>query len=353
MLTKEAVLHVLSEIDDPELRKSLTELDMVKSVNITDGDVTVGITLTTPECPQKEKIVDDVTKGISRIPGVTSIKVEFDAMTDKQREVLKQKLGHSTKGSPSTVNVENIAQRFIAIASGKGGVGKSTITANLAAALARLGRRVGLLDADVYGFSIPHMLGVHGQPTAIDNKIVPLHKGDNIQVVSMGFFVKSDEPVIWRGPLLHKAITQFLTDVMWDNLDYLLLDLPPGTGDVTITIAQAIPSAELLVITTPQSAATNVASRVAKMAEKTKLKVIGVIENMAYYGERGEKDYIFGKDGGKDLAKHLGVPLIGEIPLMTSIREGADAGRPVATDGSQEQITLFEGMARLIEEMSP
>ena len=169
----------------------------------------------------------------------------------------------------------------------------------------------------------------------------------------MGFFVNPDEPVIWRGPLLHKAITQFLTDVMWIDLDYLLLDLPPGTGDVTITIAQAIPAAELLVVTTPQSAATNVAVRVAKMAEKTKLKVIGVIENMAYYENKGEKDYIFGKDGGKDLTRHLNVPLLGEIPLTTSIREGADAGQPVATDGTPEQVALFETIAQSIEQMNP
>ncbi len=350
MITKEQVLKVLSGTDDPELKKPLTELGMVKFVNIAGGDVTVGISLTVPECPQKQKIVDDITGGVSEIAEVTSVKVEFSAMTDEQRERLKEKLGHGTKGSQPSLNLENIARRFIAIASGKGGVGKSTITANLAAALARLGHRVGLLDADVYGFSIPHMLGVHGQPTAIDNKIVPLRKGDNIQVVSMGFFVEANEPVIWRGPLLHKAIMQFLTDVMWDNLDYLLLDLPPGTGDVTITIAQAIPSAELLVVTTPQAAATNVASRVAKMAEKTKLKVIGVVENMAYYDNNGEKDYIFGKDGGKDLAKQLGVPLVGEIPLMTSLREGSDTGKPVSTDGTAEQVALFETMARYIEE---
>jgi len=353
MLSKKAVLDVLSGIDDPELKKSLTELDMVKYVNIEDGNVTVGITLTVPGCPLKHKISDDITDGVSHIPEVKSVKVEFDAMTDEQREVLKRKLGHGTKESPLTVDVGNIARRFIAVASGKGGVGKSTVTANLAAALARLGHQVGVLDADVYGFSIPHMLGVHGQPTAIDNKIVPLRKDDNIQVISMGFFVNSDEPVIWRGPLLHKAITQFLTDVMWVDLDYLLLDLPPGTGDVTITISQAIPGAELLVVTTPQSAATNVAGRVAKMAEKTKFKVIGVIENMAYYDSKGEKDYIFGKDGGKNLAKQLSVPLLGEIPLITSIREGSDTGKPVSTDGTPEQVALFETIAHSIEQMNP
>jgi ATP-binding protein involved in chromosome partitioning len=213
-----------------------------------------------------------------------------------------------------------------------------------------MGKKVGLLDADVYGFSIPRMLGVHGQPTIIDDKIVPLRKGDNLQVVSMGFFVNEDDPVIWRGPMLHKAINQFLTDVMWDDLDYLFLDLPPGTGDVTLTIAQAIPAAELLVVTTPQATATHVAGRVAKLAERTHLRVIGVIENMAYFETNGQREYIFGKNGGKELAKRLGVDLLGEIPLQVSIREGADSGRPAALSGDASQIKLFEEIARAIEQ---
>jgi ATP-binding protein involved in chromosome partitioning len=212
-----------------------------------------------------------------------------------------------------------------------------------------MGRKVGLLDADVYGFSIPRMLGVHGQPTMLDDKIIPLRKGDNLQVVSMGFFVNEDDPVIWRGPLLHKAINQFLTDVMWDDLDYLFLDLPPGTGDVTLTIAQAIPAAELLVVTTPQATATHVAGRVAKLAERTHLRVIGVIENMAYFESGGQREYIFGKNGGKELAKRLGVELLGEIPLQISIREGADSGQPVAVLGDDSQIKLFEDIAKAIE----
>ena len=215
--------------------------------------------------------------------------------------------------------------------------------------MARLGKKVGLLDADVYGFSVPRMLGIEGQPTVIDDKIIPLRKGENIQVVSMGFFVDEDEPVVWRGPLLHKAIKQFLSDTLWDNLDYLFLDLPPGTGDITITIAQSIPATELLVITTPQATATHVAGRVAKLAEKTDLIVAGVIENMAYYETNGKKDYIFGKDGGKKLAKKLNVPLLGEIPILTAIREGADNGKPVALDGTDDQIKLFEKIAQSIE----
>jgi ATP-binding protein involved in chromosome partitioning len=339
-------VHILSGIEDPELKRPLTDLDMVKFVEIDGGHVTVGITLTVPGCPLKEKIAGDVTRGVSLIPGVEKVSVKFDVMTDEQREKLRAKLGIASK---EPVSIVNFAKRFIAVSSGKGGVGKSTVTANLAAALARKGHMVGLLDADVYGFSIPRMLGVSGQPTIIDDKIVPLRKGDNLQVVSMGFFVHEDDPVIWRGPMLHKAINQFLTDVVWDKLDYLLLDLPPGTGDVTLTIAQAIPSAELIVVTTPQATATHVAGRVAKLAERTKLRVIGVIENMAYYDNNGTREYVFGKDGGKELAKRLDVPLLGEIPLMMSIREGGDEGTPVALEGTPEQIALFAEIASAIE----
>jgi ATP-binding protein involved in chromosome partitioning len=195
------------------------------------------------------------------------------------------------------------------------------------------------------------MLGLSGQPTAIDDKIVPLRFRDSLQAVSMGFFVDEDEAVMWRGPLLHKAINQFIVDVAWDQLDYLFLDLPPGTGDVTLTIAQAIPTAELLVVTTPQSMATNVAGRIAKLAERTRLKVIGVIENMAYFERDGAKEYIFGRDGGKMLAEKLGVNLLGEIPLQTSIREGADSGKPIALDGTPDDVAMFEGIARRIDSM--
>lgn len=351
MITQEAVMHVLSGVEDPELRKPLTELDMVKYVKIDGSDVTVGVTLTVPGCPLKARIAEDVENGVKLIDGVENVKVEFDVMSDEQRAKLREKLGMGSKPGPDGTPIVNFAKRFIAVSSGKGGVGKSTVTTNLAVALARLGKKVGLLDADVYGFSIPRMLGVSGQPTIIDDKIIPLRRGE-IQVVSMGFFLEEDEPVIWRGPLLHKAINQFISDVMWDDLDYLFLDLPPGTGDVTITIAQAIPAAELLVVTTPQATATHVAGRVAKLAEKTNLKVLGVIENMAYYEVNGERDYIFGKDGGKNLADKLGVRLLGEIPLITTIREGSDAGRPAADSGTEQEISTFEKIARNLEETS-
>lgn len=350
MVSKDAVMKVLSGIDDPELKRPLTELDMVKGVAIDGGEVSIDILLTVPGCPLKDKISNDVRTSVSLIPEVDSVKVTFDVMNDAQRDKLKAKLGLSKgSGEAGGATIANFAKRFICVASGKGGVGKSTCTANIAVALARKGNKVGILDADVYGFSIPRMLDLSGQPTALDDKIVPLRWADSMQVVSMGFFVEEDQPVVWRGPLLHKAINQFISDVAWDQLDYLLLDLPPGTGDVTMTIAQAIPSAELLVITTPQATATHVAGRVAKLAEKTKLKVIGVVENMAYFESNGQREYIFGKDGGKQLAASLGVDCIGEIPLETSIREGADAGKPVAQFGSDAQQKVFAAIADRIE----
>ncbi|MBU0984307.1 MAG: Mrp/NBP35 family ATP-binding protein [candidate division Zixibacteria bacterium] len=352
MVTQEAVLKVLGTIDDPELKKPLTDLDMVKAVAIDGNKVKVAISLTVPGCPLKEKIASDIVAGVKTIDGVNEVTVEFDVMTDDQRANLKAKLGMA-RGPADAPPRMDFAKRFIAVASGKGGVGKSTVTTNLAVACARLGKKVGLLDADVYGFSIPRMIGLTGQPTVIDDKIVPLRKGDNLQVVSMGFFIDEDEPVVWRGPLLHKAINQFIADSMWDELDYLFLDLPPGTGDVTISVAQALPSTELIVVTTPQATATHVAGRVAKLAEKTNLKVLGVIENMAYYESNGKRDYIFGKDGGKSLAAKLHVPMLGEVPLMTSIREAADAGKPVALDGTDDQVAIFEAIARAIENTQP
>jgi len=357
MLNEDAVRQVLSGINDPELKKSFTELEMIKHIDINGPNVTIGILLTVPGCPMKEKITEDITNGVKQLDGVETVKVEFGVMNNEQRNRLKEKLGYSVTFDQHG-NIEGIpvvpkcAKRYIAIASGKGGVGKSTITANLAAAMARLGYKVGVLYADVYGFSIPRMLGLSGTPTGENNRLTPISKNQNLQVISMGFFVNEDDPVIWRGPLLHKAINQFLTLVDWDNLDFMFIDLPPGTGDVTLTIAQAIPTAELLVVTTPQATATHVAGRVAKLAERTKLKVIGVIENMAYYEVDSHKDYVFGKDGGKELAKDLGVAMLGEIPLKKSIREGGDKGQPPATDGNRDEILLFESLAKSIQKMS-
>ncbi len=349
MPTQEDILRVLSGINDPELRRPLTELDMVRSIDIDNGQVTVAISLTVPECPMKQKIVDDVTGGIGALDGVDGVNVMFDVMSPEQLQRVKDRLGLAAGASSNNADLSRIAKRFVVVASGKGGVGKSTVTANLASACARLGYKVGVLDADVYGFSIPHMLGITSKPTALDDKIVPPRVGENLQVISMGFFVEEDQAVIWRGPMLHKAIQQFLSDVVWDDLDVLFLDLPPGTGDVTITIAQALPMSELLVVTTPQATATHVAGRVAGMANQTKMKVMGVIENMAYYETPNGRDYIFGEGGGKKLAEQLHVPFLGEIPLRREIREGSDTGHPAALDGTPADVALFESLARRIE----
>lgn len=333
MIAKEKIMEALGEVYDPELRRPLTELDMVKRIDIDGGKVTVEVTLTIPGCPMKKTISDEVSSKVGTLEGVESVLVEFGSMTDEQRQNLAKNLygkDHKADGaSPHTAG--DFAKRVIAVSSGKGGVGKSTVTANLASALHTLGKKVGILDADVYGFSIPRIMGVTGQPTIIDNHIVPLRRSD-IQIMSMGFFLNEDEPVVWRGPMLHKAINQFISDVYWEELDYFLIDLPPGTGDISITISQALPKAEILVVTTPQPVASHTAGRVAKMAEKTKLAVLGVVENMSYYEVNGNRDYIFGQGGGKKLAETLGVDFLGEIPIRTEIREGADSGSPVALE---------------------
>jgi ATP-binding protein involved in chromosome partitioning len=357
MISKDEIMQVLSTINDPELNRSLTELDMVKFVEIDGGAVRIGISLTIPGCPLKNKIGNDIKQTVGQMSGVEKVEVEFDAMSEAQRRNLVTKLSgdkpkqNTPNGEMPVSNIGDFAKRIIAVASGKGGVGKSTVTGNLAAALSHMGFKVGVLDADVYGFSIPRIMGISGQPTIIDEQIVPLRK-ENMQVISMGFFVDEDSPIIWRGPLLHKVINQFLSDVLWDKNDFLLIDLPPGTGDVTITIAQSIPKAELLVVTTPQPVASHTAGRVAKLAEKTNIKVLGVIENMAYYESNGTKEYIFGKDGGKNLALELKVPLLGQIPLKTEIREGADAGNLAVLSNNDEIAKYYLNIAGLIVQNS-
>ncbi|RKX26614.1 MAG: hypothetical protein DRP47_07900 [Candidatus Zixiibacteriota bacterium] len=346
MLSKDDVLKALSAINEPDANKTLTELGMVGNTTVEDGNVTVEIIIPSPDYQRKVKVSHDVKAVIEKLADVKSVDVKLNIKNPQQGEQQnKTPDKQHSQSSKSKPTIKQFAKRYIGVASGKGGVGKSTITANLAVALARMGHKVGVLDADVYGFSIPRMLGVTEQPTAVDNNLVPPRLNDNLQVISMGFFVNEDEPVIWRGPLLHKAITQFMTDVIWDDLDFLLIDLPPGTGDVSITISQALPSAELLVVTTPQATATHVAGRVAKMATRTKLKVIGVIENMSYYENGDQKEYIFGKDGGKQLAQSLNVPLLGEVPLKKSIRESCDNGQPIVTEGNPSEVSLFMDMA--------
>lgn len=356
MPNKDEIMQALNQVEDPELRRPLTELDMIKDIQIEGGTVKVVVSLTIPECPMKGRIKEDITRVVGQLDGVKKVDVELGVMSEEQRRNLTVKLyGADHKKAADKgegITAGDFAERVIAIASGKGGVGKSTVTANLAVALSRLGYKVGVLDADVYGFSIPRILGVDGTPTTIDDNIIPLRK-DNIQVMSMGFFINEDQPVIWRGPLLHKAINQFISDTLWDKLDFFLIDLPPGTGDVTITISQALPKAELLVITTPQPVASFTAGRVGRMAEKTNLKVLGVIENMSYYEVNGTRDYIFGKDGGKNLANTLGVSLIGEIPIRTEIRASADIGDPIALHENSDIAEQYIAIARKIAEKKP
>jgi len=358
MIDKNKIMEILGTVKDPELNKSLTDLDMIKSVDIDGGKVKIEVSLTIAGCPLKKKISEDVSAAVSALDGVDEVEVKLGTMTDEQRKNLVKRIygkDHraeaANKGKEAAV-AGDFADRVICIASGKGGVGKSTVTSNLAAALTKLGHKVGVLDADVYGFSIPRIFGVSGQPTAIDNHIVPIRKND-IQIISIGFFVDENTPVIWRGPLLHKTVNQFISDVLWDKLDFLLIDLPPGTGDVTISIAQALPKSEILVVTTPQPLASHTAGRVAKMAEQTKLSVLGVIENMSYFEQNGKREYIFGKDGGKDLADHLKVPFIGEIPIKTEIRESADSGNLIALSDKEEISKYYLEAAAKVAGMKP
>lgn len=334
VVTKEQVLAALRDVQDPELHKSIVELDMVRDVAIHDGSVTVDTLLTIGACPLRETIIDSIRTKIRALPGVGDVQVNLGVMNQDQRQALIQKLrgGEISPSRRSSFLGPESPIRVIPVASGKGGVGKSTVTVNLAAALAQMGHKVGVIDADVYGFSIPKMLGVSGHPTLIDQMIIPLER-DGIRVISIGFMLPSDEEaVIWRGPLLHKTLTTFINEVHWgDDLEYLLMDLPPGTGDVAITIAQTLPQSFMLLVTTPQEAAVKVALRAAKMAEKVNMELVGVVENMSYYqpAPGAPPAYIFGRGGGEKLAKQLGVPLMGEIPLDAAVREGGDAGRPV------------------------
>lgn len=334
MITREQVTDILRTVNDPELHRSIVDLKMVDRIEIDDDLVEIGIKLTIPGCPLKARIESDVTKAVTALDGVRKVNIQFGSMNQEEKAAVR----NMVLGQPEPEEAPHIADHILAIASGKGGVGKSTVTANLARSFAEKGYKVGVLDADVYGFSIPRMLGVTTQPTIVDNMIIPAEQ-DKIKVISMGFFVPDDTPVIWRGPLLHKTITQFMTDVVWDNPDILLMDLPPGTGDVTITIGQKLPAAQLIVVTTPQAAAANVAGRVAAMAEKTNLSLLGVIENMSYYQlPDNSKEFIFGQGGGQLLADRAGTAFFGEIPLHRIIRECADSGKSLFDQANTDHL---------------
>jgi ATP-binding protein involved in chromosome partitioning len=329
--TREEILKALEAVIDPELRRSIVELDMVGVIEIgASGVVDVTVLLTTAGCPIRGHFQTAVAQAVAALDGVTHVNVFFGVLSDTQKAALQQKLGRGSLPEGALAEVSNV----ICVGSGKGGVGKSTLTANLAAALTVEGRRVGVLDADVWGYSIPRMygLGATRPPVSPQRKIVPL-EAHGVKVMSIGFFVEEDAAVVWRGPMLHKALSQFLQDVEWGALDYLLIDLPPGTGDVSMTLAQLLPQARFAIVTTPQPTAQRVARRAAQMAHKVSLEIMGVIENMSGFTTPGGERYaLFGEGGGQELADELDVPLLGKVPLTMPLREHADGGVPLVLE---------------------
>jgi ATP-binding protein involved in chromosome partitioning len=338
--SREAILTALEQVIDPELRRPVTELQMVRDVRIDGGDVVVVIALTVAGCPLRDSFQKQVAEALAPVAGVERVALEFDVMSPDERAALTERLRGGVTGRSKGLSLDR-STRVLAVASGKGGVGKSTLSVNLATAFAQLGQRVGILDADVYGHSIPHMLGIDQKPVLVDRMIVPPVKGD-LKLMSIGFFLDDNAPVMWRGPMLHRALEQFLTDVHWGELDLLVVDMPPGTGDVSISLGQLLPRAEVVVVTTPQPVAKEVASRAAVMAQKTNMRLIGVIENMT-----GE---VFGRGGGALLAEELDVPLLGEIPLDPRLREQGDLGTPlVVADRGSATARAIVALAEAID----
>ncbi|MGF1648407.1 MAG: Mrp/NBP35 family ATP-binding protein [Kineosporiaceae bacterium] len=330
----DAVRAALAGVMDPEIHRPLTELGMVKDVTVTGGEARVAIWLTVAGCPMKDTLRRDVSAAASAVPGVTSVSVELDVMSPEQREELRRHLRGGTPEPRIPFAEAGSRTRVYAVASGKGGVGKSSVTVNLAAAMAAGGASVGVIDADIHGFSVPRMLGVDRAPTRVDDMILP-PVAHGVKVISIGMFVPGNQPVVWRGPMLHRAVQQFLADVFWDDLDVLLLDLPPGTGDVAITVGQLLPTAEILVVTTPQQAASEVAERAGAVAVQTRQRVAGVVENMSWLElPGGSRMELFGAGGGRAVAESLtrvvgaNVPLLGQVPIDVAVREGGDAGVP-------------------------
>jgi ATP-binding protein involved in chromosome partitioning len=374
MPTEAAVVDALRAVDDPELHRSIVDLGMVRGVDIAGERVSVTVALTVAGCPLRTEITRRVTDAVMPLDGVDAVDVELTVMTDGERQELAQRLraeqgagagagahahdhgahaghGHASRPNPFT----DSRTRVLAISSGKGGVGKSSVTTNLAVALAQRGHKVAAVDADVWGFSMPRMLGIDRPPTVIEDVIVP-PEANGVSLISMGFFAREDQPVVWRGPMLHKALEQFLTDVRWDEPDFLVVDMPPGTGDIAISMAQFLPRAEVIVVTTPQPAAQRVAQRAAYMARKVNLTVTGVIENMSWFRcEHGEAYRLFGEGGGAELADDLGVPLLGQVPLVPELREGGDDGRPiVVAQPDDEASEVFRTIAERVDvELAP
>jgi ATP-binding protein involved in chromosome partitioning len=360
MPSEAQVLEALRPVEDPEIHRSIVELNMVRGIEIDGGNVKVTVALTVAGCPMRAEIIRLVTDAVAPLDGVANVDVDLGVMTEQERAALAQQLqggqkpgddGHEHRTNPFT----DSNTRVLAISSGKGGVGKSSVTTNLAVALAQRGKKVAAIDADVWGFSMPRMLGIDRPPTVIDDVIVP-PDANGVTLISMGFFAREDQPVVWRGPMLHKALEQFLTDVHWGEPDYLIVDMPPGTGDIALSMAQFLPRAEVVVVTTPQPAAQKVAQRAAYMARKVNLSVVGVIENMSWFQcDHGTEYRLFGEGGGQELADQLEVPLLGQVPLVPELRAGADNGEPIVISHPNDPASLvFTSMAeRLDVEMAP
>jgi ATP-binding protein involved in chromosome partitioning len=354
MPTKDQVTEALRAVIDPELRRDIVELDMVRSIEINpNGVIDVMVSLTTAGCPIRSHFQTGVAEAVRKLDGVAGVNVSFDVLSDNEKATLGRKLGRGALPEGALAQVSNV----ICIGSGKGGVGKSSVTANLAAALAADGKQVGVLDADVWGYSQPRMLGVGAERPRVnaERKLIPITAQEGISVMSIGFFVEQDAAVVWRGPMLHKALQQFLEDVEWGELDYLLIDLPPGTGDVSMTLAQLLPQAKFLIVTTPQPVAQKVAARSAEMAIKLKLEIAGVIENMSgFVTPSGERFQIFGEGGGQLLASELDVPLLAKIPLTMPLREQSDSGVPlVFSDPDDPAAQALRQGARGLIALSP
>jgi ATP-binding protein involved in chromosome partitioning len=363
MTTTDEIIEALRPVEDPELRRSIVDLGMVRNIDIgSAGAVQVQIALTVAGCPLRNEITNRVTNAVNLLAGVSSVSLDFIVMTDQEREAVRMMLHGDPSASAGQGQAHGHAEgrkvpfsepgsktRPLLIASGKGGVGKSSVTVNVAVALAAQGYSVGVVDADIYGYSIPRMLGTDHDPVVIDQMLVP-PEAYGVRCISIGYFVPEGQAVIWRGPMLHKALEQFLTDVYWDEPDFLLIDMPPGTGDIALSLSQYLPRGEVYVVTTPQAAAQKVARLSAAMADKVHLPVKGIIENMSWFtGDDGKHYEIFGSGGGAELAAELGVPLLGQLPLVPALREGGDDGRPItAVDPTSEAALAFHEIARRI-----
>ncbi len=373
MPTTEQIIDALRPVEDPELHRSIVDLGMVRSVQLDGATARIEIALTVPGCPLKNEIQSRVATAVTALDGVTAVALEFGVMTDAERGKVREMMGgaghgHSHDGAPNPQGGHGHAEgkavpfnqpgnktRPLLISSGKGGVGKSSVTVNLAVALASQGYKVGVVDADIYGYSIPRMLGTDRDPVVIDDMLVP-PAANGVTCISIGYFVPEGQAVIWRGPMLHKALEQFLADVFWDDPDFLLIDMPPGTGDIALSLSQYLPRGEVYVVTTPQPAAQKVARLSAAMAQKVNLPVKGIIENMSWFtGDDGTRYEIFGAGGGQELADELDVPLLGQLPLVQALREGGDDGKPITVaDPDSETAKAFQAIAtRIATELKP